>query len=245
VDTAALASREWARQKQLMVARLATQSQVDAAEKALRDAQGTVTALDEQGGGGTRMLSAPFDGVVTNVAALQGDRVQAGVAVLQVARTDFLRVVIGIEPADRARVQVGTRVALRPIVGPAASAPQIDLKISAMQDALDSKTQQVGAVALLPRGVATHLVPGMKVSAQLQIGAVRAVALPRNAVLTDERGDYVYQVSGGKAHRVQVRRTLDNGTLVAIDGLADARLPVVVEGNYELQDGMAVAEAKP
>ncbi len=246
VDAVGLAKREWDRQQQLMAAHLATQSQVDAAEKAWRDAQGALKALDEQGGGqGTSVLKAPFDGVVTAVAALQGDRVQAGAAVLQVARADVLRVVLGIEPGDRGRVREGTRVTLRQAVGPSASASAVDLKISAVQAAVDPKTQLLGAIALLPRGLAASWAPGMKVTARLQLGDVQALALPRDAVLTDERGDYVYQVAGGKAHRAAVVRTLDNGTLVAISGLANAALPVVVEGNYELQDGMAVKDAVP
>ncbi len=246
VDAAALAQREWDRQKQLLALRLATQSQVDSADKAMRDTQGAVRALAEQDGGqATSTLLAPFDGVVASVAALQGDRVQAGAPVMQIGRVDTLRVVIGIEPSDREKVRTGTHVTLWPLVAPGASAPPIDLLVSEVQNTVDPKTQLVGAVALLPRGVASQLAAGMKVRARLDVGAISAIAVPRNAVLTDERGDYLFQVAGGKAHRVAVTRRIDNGTLVAIDGLADAKLPVVVEGNYELQDGMAVKDAAP
>jgi membrane fusion protein (multidrug efflux system) len=250
-DTVALALREWERQKQLLASRLATQSQVDAAEKAYRDAQGAVKALVEQGGGtASSTLVAPFDGVVSNVLALQGDRVQAGAPVLQVARADALRVIVGIEPSERAQVHVGTRLTLRPVsaastLGDPSTSPTLDLLVSEVQDSVDPKTQLAGAVALLPRGPAARWAAGMKVQATLQVGSITAIALPRNAVLTDERGDYVFQVQGGQAHRVQVTRLLDNGTLVAISGLADKSLPVVVEGNYELHDGMAVKDVAP
>jgi RND family efflux transporter MFP subunit len=246
VDAAALAQREWERQKQLLAARLATQSQVDSAEKAARDAQGVVRALDEQGGGqGSSTLVAPFDGVVASVSAVQGDRVAAGAPVLQVGRADTLRVVIGIEPSDRAKVRAGTRVTLWPVLPPGASAPPIAAQVSEVQNAVDPKTQLIGAVARLAPGAAAPLAAGMKVRAQLDVGAVSAIAVPRNAVLTDERGDYLFQVDGARAHRVKVTRRLDDGTLVAIAGLANEKLPVVVEGNYELQDGMAVKDAAP
>jgi len=244
VDAVGLAQREWDRQKQLLASHLATQSQADAAEKAMRDAQGALKALDEQGGGrGTSQLVAPFDGVVTAVSAMQGDRVQAGAPVLQVGRADVLRVLIGIEPSDRARVRVGTRVTVWPVVGPAVDARPVELALAEVQDVVDPKTQLVNVVAPLARSVAAQFTPGMKARAQLQVGAVSAVAVPRNAVLTDEKGDYVFQVAAGRAHRVAVVKKLDNGTLAAIDGLRDLRLPVVTEGNYELEDGMAVKDA--
>jgi RND family efflux transporter MFP subunit len=244
VDAVGLAQREWDRQKQLLASHLSTQSQADAAEKTSRDAQGALKALDEQGGGrGTSQLVAPFDGVVTTVSAMQGDRVQAGAPVLQVGRSDVLRVLIGIEPSDRARVHAGTHVILLPVVGPAAEPRPVELALSEVQDVVDPKTQLVNAVVALPRAVAAQLAPGMKVRAQLRLGTISAVAVPRDAVLTDEKGDYVFQVAAGKAHRVAVRKKLDNGTLTAIEGIADLKLPVVTEGNYELEDGMAVKDA--
>ena len=245
VDAAALAQRERDRQQQLLASHLATQSQLDAANKALADAQGVMNALDEQGGGrGTSELRAPFDGVVTTVSALQGDRVQAGATVLQVGRADLLRVTLGIEPGDRPRVRAGMPVTLRAVGAPATQAP-IVARVAEVQDGVDAKTQLVGVVVALPRAAAPLLVPGMKAQARVQVGALQAVAVPRNAVLTDEQGDYVFQVDAGKARRVKVTRLLDDGTLAAISGLSNLALPVVVEGNYELVDGMAVKDAAP
>ena len=244
VDAVGLAQREWDRQKQLLASHLATQSQADAAEKAYRDAQGALKALDEQGGGtGASQLMAPFDGVVSTVSIVQGDRVQAGAPILQVGRADLLRVLIGIEPADRARVHVGSRVTLWPVVSPATEPKPIELLLSEVQDAVDPKTQLINVVVMLPRAVAAQLAPGMKARALVQVGSVSAVAVPRNAVLTDEKGDYVFQVAAGKAQRVPVTKKVDNGTLAAIDGIKDMKLPVVTEGNYELEDGMAVKDA--
>jgi hypothetical protein len=75
------------------------------------------------------------------------------------------------------------------------------------------------------------------------VGTLSALAVPHDALLSDEQGDYVFQVRDGKARRVAVKRGLDAGGLVAVEGLADTRAPVVVEGNYELEDGMAVRES--
>lgn len=242
VDAEAVAQREVNRQKELMASHLATQSQVDTADKAWRDARNALRALDEQGGAGPGDLKAPFDGVVNTVAVAQGDRVQAGAAIVQLGRSDTVKVLIGVEPTRRTAVHAGTPVTIWPDGQADAAAPHIDLRVSEVQDALDPKTQLVDAVAVVPRGLAAALAPGMKVAARLGTETVSALAVPHDAVLTDEKGDYVFQVVGGKARRAAVTRRLDAGGLVAIAGLKDTQAPVVVEGNYELEDGMAVKE---
>ena len=242
----AVARREADRLHQLLDLQLATQSQVDAADKAALDAAGAVHALDAQGGGATTStIAAPFDGVVASVAVAQGDRVAAGAAILQLAHADTLRVQIGIEPARSRQVRVGTVARLLPIYTSADHPAPIEAKVASVQDVVDPKTQLVSAIVNLPRGVGAALVPGMKVRAGLQVGEHRGIAVPRNAVLTDSRGDYVYQVQGDKARRTAVTKQLEAGGYVAVAGLTDLALPVVTMGNYELQDGMTVKVATP
>lgn len=239
-----LARREADRLRQLLALQLATRSQVDAADKAVLDAEGAVKALDAQGGGATTAaIKAPFDGVVASVAVAQGDRVQPGAAILQLARADTLRVQIGIEPAQSKRVRAGTMAELLPIYTTADKPVPIEAQVTSVQDIVDPKTQLVNAIVNLPRDVGASLVPGMRVRASLKVGSRTAVAVPRNAVLSDGRGDYVYQVQEGKARRVGVTKQFESGGYVAIAGLTDLKLPVVTVGNYELQDGMAVREA--
>ncbi|MDP9045050.1 MAG: efflux RND transporter periplasmic adaptor subunit, partial [Pseudomonadota bacterium] len=220
---------------------LATQSQVDAAEKAASDAASALKALDALGGNAaTNTLTAPFDSVVAGVPVAQGDRVQAGATILQLARTDSLRVQIGIDPAQSRRVRPGTPATLVPIAITSDHPTPIAVTVASVQDMVDPKTQLVNAIVSLPRQVGVQLVPGMKVRAALQVGKRTALAVPRDAVLSDSQGDYVYQVSGGKAHRVPVSKQLEADGYVGIAGLRDPALPVVTVGNYELQDGMAV-----
>lgn len=241
-----LARREWQRQQELLKLQLATQSQVDITEKAYRDAVGNVKALDQTGGGtGESIAIAPYDGVVLSVSGALGDRVAAGAPILQFGHTDVLKVLIGVDPVDRWRVQVGTPVQVTPLVGLAADVPPIAAKVGEVQDAIDPKTMLVTAIVYL-RGVdVAGLVPGMRVRASLEVGSETATAVPRNAVLTDEKGSYVFQVANGKAQRVEVKTGLQSDGLVAITGIRDASLPIVAEGNYELEDGMSVKVGMP
>jgi len=238
-----LAHREADRLRQLLELQLATQSQVDTADKAVLDAAGALKALDAQGGGSvSTTIGAPFDGVVASVAVAQGDRVQAGAPILQLAHADALRVQIGIEPAQSRRVKAGTKVTLVPIAATGGQPIAIAATVSSVQDIVDPKTQLVSAIVNLPRSAGTQLVPGMKVRAGLQLGTVDATSVPRNAVLSDARGDYVFQVVQGRAKRVAVNKQLESEGLVGISGAIDPMLPIVTVGNYELQDGMAVKE---
>jgi hypothetical protein len=52
----------------------------------------------------------------------------------------------------------------------------------------------------------------------------------------------VFQVDQGKAHRVRVNVEGEHDDQVSVSGDLNSALPVVVLGNYELQDGMAVQE---
>jgi membrane fusion protein (multidrug efflux system) len=247
----ALARREADRLRQLSELQLATQSQVDTAQKSVQDASSAAKALDAQGGASTSStIVAPFNGVVAGLLVAQGDRVTAGAPILQLARADALRVQIGIEPGQLQRVHAGTKASLVPIAALSAdsqsqSQSAIEASVASVQDIVDPKTQLVSAIVTLPRNAAAQLVPGMKVRATLEVGSLHAIAVPRNAVLADANGDYVFQVSSGKARRVKVSQQMESAGLVAISGLNDLKLPVVTVGNYELQDGMAVKEINP
>jgi len=64
--------------------------------------------------------------------------------------------------------------------------------------------------------------------------------VPHDAVLIDNAGPYVFQVSGTKALRVVVRIALTTDTTDVVTGPLDAHLPLVVQGNYQLQNGSLV-----
>jgi RND family efflux transporter MFP subunit len=238
VSAVGFARGELRRNEELFALQLATQSQVDAARKALQDAEANLAAQRQLGGDvGLATVAAPFDGVVTAVAVAQGDRIQPGAAILQLGHTDLLRVRLGIEPADSHLVRAGLPLTLSPVDDPSKSA---SATIAESQGLVDPKTQLVDAVAEVPAARASFLVPGMHVRADIKVGQHLSWAVPRAAVLTDPTGAYIFQVSGGKAHRVNVTSGGESQGLVAISGSIDPHLPVVVLGNYELQEGMQV-----
>lgn len=243
-----LAQGESQRIQSLFKLQLATVSQVETARKTEQDAQSALDAQRKQGGGSeSSTVTAPFDGVVTGLTAALGDRLAANAPILQLGRVDQLRVNLGIEPAERYRIHVGDSVNLTALQShpstDSTQAPTASGRIASVQDLVDPKTQLVSAVAQVPPAAAGPLVLGMRVRAVIATGQVDGWLVPRLAVLNDDRGDYIYQVRDGLAHRTGVTRRTEVNEQAVVDGALDAALPVVALGNYELKDGMKVQEA--
>jgi RND family efflux transporter MFP subunit len=240
VSAADFARGELRRTQELFALQLATQSQVDAARRALVDAE-AMLAMQRQIGGavGTATVTAPFDGVVDSVEVAQGDRIMPGAVIVQLGHIDVLRVRLGIEPVDARQVRVGMPVMLRSLDD---STKSVTVAITESQGVVDPKTLLVNAMAMVPASRASFLLPGMFVRGMINVGQHLSWVAPRAAVLTDAAGAYVFQVSAGKAHRVNVTQGAESQGMIAISGPFDPRLPIVVLGNYELQDGMPVRE---
>ena len=237
----AFAQRELARNRDLLALQLATQSQVDAAERQLQDAQAALAAQAKLGGAQVSLqLKAPFDAVVASIAVAQGERLAAGAVIAQLGRRDTPRVLLQVEPSLSNQLRAGMAVTLTPLQG---DATPFAASIAQVQNTIDPKTQMVGAVVPLNPAKTAGLLAGMRVSAVIELGRRRAWSVPRQAVLSDAQGPYLFQVAQGKAHRVNVCTLVETSAAYGVDGALAAAQPVVVQGNYELAEGMAVREA--
>jgi membrane fusion protein, multidrug efflux system len=235
----AFARSELARTEQLVAGKLATASQLAAARKALADAEAALEAQRRLGAGtASETVTAPFGGVVVSIGAAPGDRIAAGAAVLRLARMSGLRVLLGIEPSDSFAVRAGMPVRLTPVFD---ARREVEARVAAVHGMVNPRTQLVDVVVTIASG---DLLPGMRVKGEITLARRTGWAVPRSAVLGDGGGDYLFQVSNGVARRVAVQVESDGDRLLGISGAGlDPALKVVVQGNYELSDGMAVREA--
>ena len=240
VSALTLARSERAHTENLFAQKLATQSQLDQANKAALDAQAAIDELRRLGSADASVtVTAPFAGVVASVSAANGDHVQANAAILQLAESARLEAVLGVAPEDSAALAAGMAVALSPLAHPG---PPLDAKISAVGGAIDAKTQLIDIVVPVAADPGSRLLPGEQVSAAIAVGRLSGWIVPRQAVLTDRNGAYVFQVNDGKAARVMVTILGQSGDQMAVGGAIDASRKLVVSGNYELSDGMHVQE---
>ncbi|WP_287189623.1 efflux RND transporter periplasmic adaptor subunit [Paraburkholderia sp.] len=240
-----LAQGEVARTQSLFDKGLATQSQLASAKKAAQDAQQALAEQNQMGvGPGARTVTAPLDGVVLQVSVAQGDQVQPGAAIMQLAAGDSgkdarANVTLGVEPSDAASIHAGDAVTLHGLsVALAKSA--LPGRVVMVGASVDPQSQLVNIGANVPLGQ-TAFIPGTRVSADIATNTGTHWIVPRNAVLKDDHGDYVFQITSAKtAHRVNVVKRVEDGGRYGVDGAIDGALPLVVSGNYELTDGMAV-----
>ncbi|CAE6866158.1 hypothetical protein R69927_07289 [Paraburkholderia domus] len=239
-----LAQGELTRTQSLYDKGLATQSQLATARKAVEDAQQALAAQNQTGvANGNKVIAAPIDGVVLQVSAAQGDQVQPGVAILQLAggngRDARANVALGVEPSDVPAIHAGDTVTLHGLSTSLAKAAA-DGRVVLVGASVDQQSQLVNVGANVPLGQSAFI-PGTRVSADIATRSGTHWVVPRAAVLKDDKGAYVFQITPqNKAHRVAVVTQVENGDRYGVDGPIDGTQGLVVSGNYELKDGMAV-----
>ncbi len=235
-----LATGELKRTEQLVAQHLATQSQLAAARKALDDAQAGLEAQRALGGGSAEeIVSAPADGVVTVLNVNLGDRFQADAPLLSFTPSHGLIARLGVQPEDGSRLKPGMKVQVQGVYGPADA---VDGQISMVGQAIDTQTHLLPLQVELPPGSGANLVAGAALRATIETASSTAWALPRNAVLHDDKGDYVFAADHDHAKRIDVTLKHPEGDTVGVQGAIDGKTRIIVLGSYELNDGDAVRE---
>jgi RND family efflux transporter MFP subunit len=239
-----LAQGELARTQSLLDKGLATQSQLASARKTFDDARQALAAQNVTGvAGGNKIVTAPIDGVVMQLSAAQGDQVQAGAPILQLAggngRDARANVMLSVEPSEAAAIHQGDAVTLRGL-STSLARTTVRGRVILVGAAVNQQSQLVDIGANVPLAL-TPFIPGTRVSAEIATRTGTHWIVPRAAVLKDDKGAYVFQITPqNKARRVAVITRIENGDRYGVDGPIDSTQGIVVSGNYELKDGMAV-----
>ena len=240
--TKTLAERSLARQQQLLKQQLTTRDSVETAEKAVSDAQLTLDMYEKIGSiKPSELLIAPFDGVVSAISVSKGDRIAAGAPLMTLSRTDQVILSVGIEPSVLDKVKPDLPVNL---VSQMTGRKPLEGKVKRVGAAIDMKTRLVPTVIEVPPGGA---LAGENFKAGIVVGKFQGWILPRDAVGSNAKGPYIYQIDEGHAKRVYVNVLGSVGKNSIIDGDIDSQKEIVLKGNYQLEDGAAVRpeEAAP
>lgn len=239
-STLLLARHEDQRMQRQFDQHLVTASQREMAHKVLVDAESAFLAQQHLGSEASKVtFLAPRDGVIWAENAAQGDRLTMGGTVMQWADSTRPDVEITLPVEQAALWRLGTTVTVQPLWGPT---HLWHAKMETSGGLINAQTQGIEAWLSLMPGEGQRMGQKVRVTLTQQVRSLWAV--PRLAVLHDEAGDYVFQVADQRAHRVTVR-AWENGDVTGIEGSLHEAWPVVVEGNYELSDGMRVREATP
>jgi RND family efflux transporter MFP subunit len=235
----ALAEHTLARKQQLFKAQLATRDDVENAENDVSDAKLQKQMLEEIGSiKDNEPLLAPFDGVVTAISVNKGDRISAGQALMTLQRTDQIILSVGVEPSDLSEVKVGQPVHLESLLP---KRKPSDGKVIRIGAAIDPKTRLVPTVIEVADGSA---ISGENFRAGIEVGKFQGWVVPRDAVLYNPKGSYIFQVDDNHAKRVYVKVVGSVGNQSIIDGDLNSQLAIVLKGNYQLDDGDEVKPAE-
>ncbi len=157
-------------------------------------------------------IVAPAAGMVLVRNVEPGQVVGAGTALLTIARGGEMEVLARVGETDLAAIPTGASGTVTPVGSDKAFACQVWQKAPV----IDEQTRQGTARCALP--YAPELRPGGFATVRLGSGQVVAPMLPESAILSDDRGSYVYVV--GRDNKA-VRRQVTLGT-VTDDGIAIA-----------------------
>jgi membrane fusion protein, multidrug efflux system len=226
------------RREDLFRNQLATRSQVANARKRLADAEVRLQEQRKLGTGQpTQTLRAPFAGVVTKISVSQGDLIQAGSNAMLLARRDSVIVPLGVEPEHAASVRPGMPVVISPVFQ---SDRTFHSKVSEVHAMINPATRLIDVLVQvkLPENTAFPL--GLRMKGTITVFRTESLAVPRSAVMSDHHGSWIYLVHENRAQKVHVKTGRQEAGMIAVSGSIKAEDEVVVLGNYELEDGMAV-----
>ena len=188
-----------------------------------------------------QVLKANHAGMLSMVSVQQGQVVPAGNSLVQIVDKNQWMVRLGIEPKDFARVQIQQEVLMMP-VNQSLTQP-IKGRVEMVSQQVEPTTRLIN-VFVRPESNQTLLINDF-VQADITVSAKQTLVVPRSAVLPDADGHSLFTIHEGHAVKHAVQISLETSTQFEIIGDdVQENDAVVVVGNYELQDGMAV-EVRP
>jgi RND family efflux transporter MFP subunit len=234
VDAAAKQLRET---EERYRANLATNQELFAAEANLRSGRAGLEGLEKGGAGAPQRLTTGVSGIVSILNVRVGQTVPAGNALLEIVSEDHIEVQLGVEPEALPRLRVGQPVTLSSVhSGSPANVPG---KIRLVTQRVNPATRLVDVFVSTPQG--TDLLLGAYVRGTLTTASKGALVVPREAALPEGQEHVLFSVKDQRAVKHVVALGLENDREVEVLGSdLQAGQEVVVSGNYELRDGMAV-----
>lgn len=227
-----------ARTAQLLAGHLATRDQLAQADKAVTDAAASLDALRLQGAGDAQTtVTAPFDGIVETVPVAQGVRVAPGTPLLTLIARNGLVVTVGVDPAEIHSIRAGETAELTRLSG----GEPLAGRVIRVDGVLNPLTRMVDADISVPPD---EVLSGEAFAAHIQVRLLKGWLVPHAAVLSDASGAWVFQVAGGHGVRVGVTVEVNNGDTDLVTGNIEPGNALVVDGAWQLTDGMAVRTGK-
>ncbi len=217
---------------------LATNEELLQAKQAFKEAQLRLESLERKGVGQKQQIQATAQGVVNRVSVQEGSIVLAGSAFLEIVPQNRVEVRLGVEPEDVKYLRVDQLVSLSSVNTP--ESRSATGRIRAISQSINPATRLIDVFAELPSSPNPFLLDEF-VTGKIEIVSKIGVIVPRTAVLPEEDHYVLFTINDGHAKKHTVQMGLENKKDVEVIGNGfHPGEPVVILGNYELKDGMAV-----
>jgi RND family efflux transporter MFP subunit len=203
-----------------MAARDAANARVQVAQAALGQSRARIGRLD---------IRAPAAGLVLARAIEPGQIVGGGSgALFRIAKGGEMEMLAALPESDLARLSTGVPAKVTPV----GSASFFQGQIWQISPIIDPRTRQGVARIALPYN--RELRPGGFASTEIRAGSVDAPLLPESAVLSDDKGNYVYVVDGkNQVARKSVKiGDVSNRGVSIVEGLNGTERVVVSAGAF-------------
>jgi len=219
--------------------KLVTAQEVLQAQQPVQETRLKVSSLESRGLGQDGKIAASGPGIVSKLDVQPGALVAAGNALVELSTAGNWEARLGVEPADVPAIKAGQSVWLETVARAIPTPLKGQVRVIARN--VDPVTGLVDITVALAS--TEGLLLGDYVKAKIEIASKEALAAPRSALLP--RGDRyaIFTVKDGHAVNHIVRSGLKNGARIEVIG-GDLRPgdQVVMQGNYELADGVPVRE---
>lgn len=182
-------------------------------------------------------ILADFNGVVTEVAAVEGAVPQQGERLVTVESTDKVKVEITVSKYDLEKIQLG-QTATIDIAGKKYDGKVA--KINGMATTNASGAAVVGAEIEIDHPDSSIYL-GIEARVEIHMDKVTgAVAIPVELINSDKEGDFVFVVENGTAAKKRITTGISSDSYSEVtEGLAEGEQVIATSGQ-DLEEGMAV-----
>lgn len=231
--------RNLERTRGLRETQLATNEQVQQAEKDVATARAVLEGLGVRSDQKREELQSPFAGVVVKALVTSGAIVHPDEDAFLLAPERGVVVRAGFEQHDVVDLAPGMEVLLQPVFPAGASAPA-RATLAQVHPVVDPESQLVEAL-IQPAAAAPWMAAGAEVRVRVVVhSAPQLIRVPREALLTREGAVGVFTVADGRAHWSPIEVGLEGEAYVEARRGVQEGDQVATTGRSSLADGMLV-----
>ncbi len=221
---------------------LGTSQELLQAEEAAKEAQMRLARLESARPAADGIVRASMDGLVADLHVQAGALAPAQTVLVELVGPEGLAAQLGVAPADAGRLKAGDAIGLSVLEG-SGTAGEVKGAVVLVGAGPNPATHLTDVLVGFPAGA---LPLGAMVRGIITRTVADVLLVPRAGVLPHDGGYRVFLVKEGHAVETAVDVGAQNNQLVEVHGKGDGAGVhegdlVVILGNYELEDGMAVA----